>query len=66
MHKGLSSYLCVDRAFLKGKNVAKLYNIVVCLLGNETNNLWVLDLTLHLLDIHQAELQLIIALLFLL
>jgi hypothetical protein len=37
-------------------------NIVVCLLGNATNNLWVLDLTLDLLVIHQAELQLIITL----
>jgi hypothetical protein len=30
--------------------------------GNETNNLWVLDLTLGLLDIRQAELKLIIIL----
>jgi hypothetical protein len=36
--------------------------IGVCLLGNATNNLMVLDLTLDLLDIRQAELQLIITL----
>jgi hypothetical protein len=36
------------------------------LLGNATNNLWVLDLTLDLLDIRQAELQLIITTLILL
>jgi hypothetical protein len=32
-------------------------NTVACLLGNVTNNLWDLDLTLDLLDIRQAELQ---------
>jgi hypothetical protein len=32
--------------------------IVACFPGNATNNLWVLDLTLDLLDIHHAELQL--------
>jgi hypothetical protein len=34
-------------------------NIVPRLLGNATNNLWVLDLTVDLLDIRQAEFQLI-------
>jgi hypothetical protein len=43
-----------------------MYNyIVACLLGNVTDNLWVLDLTLDLLGIHQAELQFIISLLIL-
>jgi hypothetical protein len=37
----------------------KAMNIVACVLGNVTNNLWVLDLTLDLLGIRQAELQLI-------
>jgi hypothetical protein len=37
-----------------------------CLLGNATSNLRVLDLTLDLLGIRQAELQLIITLLILL
>jgi hypothetical protein len=37
-------------------------NILSRLLGNATNSLRVLDLTLDLLDIHQAELQLIITL----
>jgi hypothetical protein len=37
-------------------------NIVTCLLGNATNNLWVLDLTLGLFDIRHAEIQLIITL----
>jgi hypothetical protein len=41
-------------------------HIVACLLGNVTNNLWFLDLTLDLLDIRQAELQLIITPLILL
>jgi hypothetical protein len=45
----------------------KLYqernNTVACLLGNATNYLWVLDLALDLLDIRQAELQLIITVL---
>jgi hypothetical protein len=36
------------------------HNIVAYLPGNATNNLWVLDLTLDLLDIPQAKLQLII------
>jgi hypothetical protein len=38
----------------------ELEHTVACLLGNATNNLWVLDLTLDLLDIRQAVLQLII------
>jgi hypothetical protein len=42
------------------------YNIVACLLGNATNKLWVLDLTLDLLGIRQVKLQLIITLLMLL
>jgi hypothetical protein len=42
------------------------YDIVACFPGNATNNLWVLDLTLDLVDIRQAELQLIITLLILL
>jgi hypothetical protein len=33
---------------------------ITCLLGNATNNLWVLGLTLGLFNIRQAELQLII------
>jgi hypothetical protein len=41
-------------------------NILSRLLGNATNNLWVLDSTLNLLGIRQAELQLIITLLILL
>jgi hypothetical protein len=41
-------------------------NTVACLLGDATNNSRVLDLTLDLLSILQAELQLIIALLILL
>jgi hypothetical protein len=41
------------------------FHIVACLLGNVTNNLWILDLILDLLDIRQAELQLIITLLIL-
>jgi hypothetical protein len=36
------------------------FDIVECLLGNATNNLWVLDLILDLLDIRQAELQLLV------
>jgi hypothetical protein len=40
-------------------------HIVTCLLGNATNNLWFLDLTLDLLSIRQAELQLIITILIL-
>jgi hypothetical protein len=35
-------------------------DILSRLLGNVTSNLWVLDLTLDLLDIRQAEVQLII------
>jgi hypothetical protein len=42
--------------------VGQLKNIVTCLLGNATNNLWVPDLTLDLLDIRQAKLQSIITL----
>jgi hypothetical protein len=38
-------------------------HIVAFFPGNATNNLWVLDLTLDLLDIRQAELQLIISIL---
>jgi hypothetical protein len=49
------------------QTVSKIpYHIVACLLGNTTNNLWVLDFTLDLLDIRQAELQLIMTPLILL
>jgi hypothetical protein len=41
-------------------------NTAACLLRNATNNLWILLLTLHVLDIRQAELQLIITPLILL
>jgi hypothetical protein len=46
--------------------IIKSLNMIACLLGNATNNLQVLDLTLDLLGIRQAELQLIITLLILL
>jgi hypothetical protein len=39
-------------------SVYKYIYIVACFPGNATNNLWVLDLTLVLLGIRQAELQL--------
>jgi hypothetical protein len=43
--------------------IVNIYIITVaCLLGNATNNLWVLDLTLDSLDTRQAKLQLIITL----
>jgi hypothetical protein len=42
------------------------FDTVACFSGNATNNLWVLDLTLDLLDFRNAELPLLVTLLILL
>jgi hypothetical protein len=69
----MAAYICLLRicclaavVLLFYGNGFTCYSIVMCLPGNTTNNLRVLDLILDLLGIRQAELQLIITLLILL
>jgi hypothetical protein len=58
--------LCYDRQSVSQSLLVLSKLFVACIPGNVTNNLWVLDLALDLLGIHQAELRLIVALLILL